>query len=137
MNLEDILTQKHALLSEMVGLTKDLFALADGELGEEDLDSLVATIGRRGELMSQVEKLDQAASACEPGDCVQCAEILVAIGETLKELNAQQDQLVAQLSARLAAVTNDYDKVKAARRGLKGYYNQQVATTPSFIDKKR
>ncbi|GEM_PF-5411064 len=137
MHLEDILTEKHALLCEMVELTKSLIELAKGTLSEESLDSIVVHIEQRGELMHRVEDLDHKAAHREPADPARCEQILAAIRETLGLLNEQQGQISELLSARMDDVKNGYHKVKVSRRGLKGYYNQQVATTPSFIDKKR
>lgn len=137
MHLEDILTQKHALLCEMVELTTNLIELAESTLSQESLDSIMAHIEQRGELMRRVEDLDHEVAHREPADLAQCEQILAAIRETLSLLNEQQGQISKLLSAKMNDVKNGYHKVKVSRRGLKGYYNQQVATTPSFIDKKR
>lgn len=135
MTLEKVLSAKLDSLREMLEISKEIRDLAGAEeLTDEVLERLSSCMQLREDLMLKVDAFD-AQLTKSVGQKHQRVDLEIeALLQELWELQSEINEFLAQKKSILQGQVN---KLRTSRRGIKGYYNKQVATKSSFVDDKR
>ena len=128
------LLEKSKLLQEMLRQTQAFIKFLEPipDLTDELLTKLVEFLEARDNLMGQIDKLDQELVA--QGVQIQLSQ---EDSDIVNKLQDYQLQIVKFLNQSKSKLGQELSKLQTSKEGLKGYYNQHVASNPSFIDNKR
>lgn len=135
MPLAEILVQKLSLLQEMLSASVEIKnLLTAGEFNEETIERISFYMETRQNLMQKVDSLDARLS----GNAVDISPGLhQEIQRTLQKLMNLQSEIDDLLDQKKTRLQEQLGKLNVSRRGIKGYYNQEAAAKPRFIDDKR
>lgn len=133
-NIQTKLVEKSNLLKEMLLGTQAFSRLLrnTSELTDELLAKLVNFLENRDDLIQQIDRLDQELVAL--GSQVRLGKEDL---DVLSKLQTYQQQISGILNQSKVELGQELSKIQNSREGLKGYYNQHVASNSSFIDDKR
>ena len=141
---EQLLELKAPLLEEMLEITKEYSDFLTSATSIEDVDQVIERTNRfleeRARLMERVNELDKRHRGMSDAATSQMAsseELRTRFRHVLNDLLELQSSIDAQLSNVQRELRERVGKAKRSRQLVKGYYNQQLAARPRFVDDKR
>lgn len=141
---EQLLELKAPLLEEMLEITKEYSDFLTSATSIEDVDQVIERTNRfleeRARLMERVNAIDKkhrGLSETASSQMVVSEGLRNRVHHILKDMTKLQSSIDAQLSNVQEELRRRVGKAKRSRQLVKGYYNQQLAARPRFVDDKR
>lgn len=134
---ERMLEQKVLLLEEMLEITREYNNFLSNITTSKDVDEVIERteqfLGKRDQLMKAVDQIDgeYRAIASEGQHALR-----KRIHNILAELVKIQPHIDKQLADIQSSLRLQVGKTRRSRQLVKGYYNQQLAERPRFVDDK-